>query len=61
MPSDNLSYLFAAFTVTWLVFFVYVFFVTRRQHELERVVQELRQALELGENPGKPSGVSGDG
>ena len=33
MPSDNLPYLFAAYAVTWAVFFVYAFFVSRRQQE----------------------------
>ncbi len=58
MPSDNLPYLFAAFAVTWVAFFIYVFFVSRRQHELEREIQELKRALELNnklnKNPGGP-------
>ncbi len=58
MPSDNLPYLFAAFAVTWVAFFIYVFFVSRRQHELEREIQELKRALELNkklnENPSGP-------
>ena len=54
MPSENLPYLFAAYAVTWVAFFVYVFFVSRRQHELEREIQELKQSLELKENPGGP-------
>ena len=49
--SDNLPYLFAAYTVTWVVFFIYVFFVSRRQHELEMEIRELRSALEDRENP----------
>ena len=53
MPSENLPYLFAVYAVTWAAFFVYVFFVSRRQHEMEREIYELRQALELGENPGE--------
>ena len=58
MPSDNLEYLFAAFAVTWVVFFVYVFFVSRHQRELQREIHELRQALSLRENPGEPFGRS---
>ena len=54
MPSENLSYLFAAFTVTWAFFFVYVFFVSRRQKELEREIRELRANLRLRENPNGP-------
>jgi CcmD family protein len=51
MPSDNLPYLFAAYAVTWAVFFVYAFFVSRRQQEMEREIRELRDALADRENP----------
>ena len=54
MPTDNLSYLFSAYTVTWLVFIVYIFFVSRRQREMEREIHELRRTLELKENPEEP-------
>lgn len=60
MPSDNLPYLFAAYAVTWVVFFIYVFFVSRRQRELEREVKELRNVLEIRENPGEDYSPSGD-
>jgi len=53
MPSDNLPYLFAAYAVTWVVFFIYVFFVSRRQREMEREIRELRSALER-QHPGEP-------
>ena len=43
-PPANLSYLFAAFVVSWLVFFVYAFLIARRQRDLERRMQELSQA-----------------
>ena len=45
LPSSNLPYLFAAFAVSWAVFFVYVFFVTRRQQEMQTEIRELRQVL----------------
>ena len=51
MPSDNLPYLFAAYAVTWVGFFVYMFFMSRRQREMEREVEELRHELEERENP----------
>ena len=54
MPSNNLPYLFAVYAVTWAVFFIYVFFVSRRQHELEKEVQVLKQALEHKRNPEEP-------
>ena len=53
--SENLPYLFAVYAVTWVIFFIYVFFVSRRQREMEREIHELRQALEPRENPGDPS------
>ncbi len=46
VPSCNLSYLAAAFAVSWVVFFVYVFFVTRRQQEMSREIVQLRHTLE---------------
>ena len=50
---DNLIYLFAAFAVTWIVLFLYSFFLARRQQEVEREVHDLRQQLHSGhdENP----------
>ena len=33
LPAANLPFLFAAFAVTWVAFFVYAFFVSRRQQE----------------------------
>lgn len=45
-PLASLAYLFAVFAVSWAAFFVYVFFVTRRQEEMRRQIRELRQALE---------------
>ncbi len=45
IPSSNLPYLFAAFAVTWAMFFVYAFFVTRRQQEMRNEIRGLRQAL----------------
>ena len=46
LPSANLPYLFAAFVVTWAVFFGYVFFVNRRQQELRNEIGRLRRLLE---------------
>ena len=55
VPPSNLPYLVAAFAVSWAVFFIYAFFVTRRQRELQDEIRELRQALEERE-----SAVGGD-
>jgi CcmD family protein len=45
-PPSNLPFLFAAFAVTWLVFFIYAFFVSRRRQEMQREVRELQRELE---------------
>ena len=50
LPSSNLPYLFAAFAVSWAVFFVYAFFVMRRQQEMQTEIKELRQELERRES-----------
>ncbi len=46
VPSCNLSYLAAAFAVSWVVFFVYVFFVARKQQEMRSEIAQLRHTLE---------------
>jgi CcmD family protein len=53
LPSSNLPYLFAAFAVCWAVFFVYIFFVTRRQQELRNEISRLRRTVEQedGDDP----------
>ena len=51
LPSSNLPYLFAAFAVSWAAFFLYAFFVTRRQQEMQGQIKELRRALERREAP----------
>ena len=46
LPSSNLPCLFAAFAVSWAAFFVYAFFLTRRQQEMQGEIEGLRRALE---------------
>ena len=46
---SNLPFLFAIYTITWLAFFAYAFYMTRRQSELNREIQELRRMLEQRE------------
>ena len=55
VPPSNLPFLFAAFAVTWVVFFVYAFFVSRRRQEMQREVKDLQQALEQAEEANNPS------
>ena len=50
-PPANLTFLFAAFALTWLVFFVYAFFISRRRQELEREVRDMEQSVESEDGP----------
>ena len=45
-PDSNLRFLFGVYTVTWLAFFAYAFYMTRRQQELLREVRGLRRSIE---------------
>lgn len=45
-PEANLPFLFAVFIITWAAFFVYVFYVSRRQREMQREIEALKRALE---------------
>ncbi len=45
-PEANLPYLFAAYSVTWIGFFVYVYYLSQRNRNLRREVEALREALE---------------
>jgi len=46
LPPANLPFLFGAFAVTWIAFFAYAFFVSRRQQELRKEIAELRGTLD---------------
>ena len=50
LPQANLPFLFAAFAVTWIAFFAYAFFVSRRQQELRKEIAELRGTLNQQES-----------
>ena len=43
---EFLPFLFAVFAVTWAAFFAYAFFMSRKQIDLKREIESLRQALE---------------
>ena len=45
-PEANLPYLFAVYIITWLAFFGYVFMMSRRQREMRREIDALKQALD---------------
>ena len=42
----ELPWLFAVYAITWAAFFAYVFFMSRRQHEMQREIDTLKRALD---------------
>jgi len=42
---ENAGYLFAAFTIIWASFFVYVFVLWQRQRQLRQEIDALKEAL----------------
>ena len=38
----NLEFLFAAYTIVWVLLFVYMFTISRRQKNLEKEIDRLR-------------------
>ncbi len=44
-PEANLKFLFAVFFLTWIAFFAYVFFLSKRLKEMTRELQSLRKTL----------------
>lgn len=44
-PEANLPYLFAVYTITWLAFFAYLYYLSQRQQNLKRQIEVLKQAL----------------
>ena len=46
LPPENLPFLFAALSVSWAVFFIYAFWVSRRHQDLRREIDELRQIVD---------------
>ena len=47
--AGNMPFLFAAFAVSWVAFFLYAWFLNRRQQETAKEIRRLRQALETQE------------
>jgi len=41
----NLSYLFAAYTAVWVLLFLYILGLSRRNRNLEKEIEELRELL----------------
>ena len=42
---ENLDFLFAAYTAVWVMLFVYLHLLARRNRALEREIEELRSLL----------------
>jgi CcmD family protein len=42
----NTIYLFSAFSITWIVIFMYVFSILRRQKSLENQLEKISELLE---------------
>ena len=41
----NLSFLFAAYTAVWVMLFIYILTLSRRNRSLDREIEELRELL----------------
>jgi len=46
---DNLEYLFAAFATAWAGVFAYVLFLSRKQNQIKRDIDWLKETLKKGE------------
>ena len=53
-PEAYLPYLFAAFALTWLAFFAYLFSIGRKERALRHEMEALRRAMEEREGKGAP-------
>ena len=42
----NLNFLFAAYTAVWVLLFLYILSLSRRNRELDKEVDELRELLQ---------------
>ena len=47
---NNLIYLFAAFAITWVIFFIYAFFISKRRQEVRNEIAELHETLTTSQN-----------
>ena len=43
--NSNLGYLFAVFFITWVAFFGYLFFLSKKQHNIIRDIKELENTI----------------
>lgn len=50
---DKLIYLFAAYTIIWTAVLIYAFSLSRRQRDLQREIELLRESLQAKEGAGR--------
>jgi len=48
---ENLSFLFAAYSAIWVVLFLYVYSLWRKQNRIEEGLQRLKDKIEREESP----------
>jgi CcmD family protein len=44
-PGSNLKSLFAVFFITWMAFFAYLFFLSRRLRSMKQEIMELKKII----------------
>jgi CcmD family protein len=44
LPPSNLPYLFAAFAVVWVVFFIYAGYMSWRRQSVQRELEEMQES-----------------
>ena len=57
-PEANLPFLFAVYILTWAGFFGYAFYMSRRQRDMRRDIEALRQALRERQDEGRREFIS---
>jgi CcmD family protein len=48
---DNLNFLFAAYTAVWVLLFLYILSLSRRNRSLDKEIEELRELLQRRQQP----------
>ena len=59
IPPDNLPFLFAAFAVVWVVFFIYAGYMSWRRRSVQQELEDLREPA-AGGSVDKAEGGSSD-
>jgi CcmD family protein len=47
----NLDFLFAAYTAIWILLFIYISTLSRRNRSMEKEIEELRELLDHRKQP----------